>query len=186
MPLERRTPIRRVGSRIAKAISYWTMDSGRRKPRSCEGIICTRPRPFSVRQNMRVFRIILVTGLVIFCIVGFLWCLGYVLNPQYFGLRHKSAKFYADYAAACDSVLAAHPLGTNESIKIPVTDPSLPKIMTDLHPVRIVVGSQRVWMLLGSDSHNGFGLTWERGWANSWVLHTTAESHDTVIAASKR
>jgi hypothetical protein len=137
---------------------------------------------------MRASRIILAVVLVLVCIIGFLWFLPNLLNPQYFGLRHKSAKYYADYTAACDSVLAAHPLGTNESIKIPVTDPSLPKIMTDLHPIRIEVSSQRVWMLLGSDSHAGFGLTWDPQWDNTniWVLHTTAESLDTVIYASKR
>jgi hypothetical protein len=137
---------------------------------------------------MRASRIILAVVLVLACIIGFLWYLPNLLNPQYFGLRHKSAKYYADYTAACDSVLAAHPLGTNESIKIPVADPSLPKIMTDLHPIRIEVSSRRVWMLLGSDSHARFGLTWDAQWDNTniWVLHTTAESLDTVIYASKR
>jgi hypothetical protein len=127
-------------------------------------------------------------GLVVACIIGFLSYLPNLLNPQYFGLRHKSAKYYADYTAACDSVLAAHPLGTNKSIQIPVTDPSLPKIMTDLHPIKIEVSSQRVWMLLGSDSHLGFGLTWDPQWDNTniWVLHTTAESEDTVIYSSPR
>lgn len=137
---------------------------------------------------MRALRIILAVVLVLACIIGFLWFLPNMLNPQYFGLRHKSAKYYADYTAACDSVLAAHPLGTNESIKIPVTDPALPKIMTDVHPIRIEVSSQRVWMLLVSDSRAGFGLTWNPQWDNTniWVLHTTAESHDTVIYESKR
>jgi hypothetical protein len=122
------------------------------------------------------------------CIIGFFWLVPMLLNSEYFGLRHKSAKYYADYTAACDSVLAKHPLGTNESINIPVTDPSLPKIMTDLHPIKIQVRPQCVWILLGSDSHAGFGLTWEPQWNNTniWVLHTTAESLDTVIYSSKR
>ena len=145
-------------------------------------------RALVFRRHMRVLRTIPAVVLILACIVGFLWFLPNLLNLQYFGLRHKSARYYADYAAACDSVLAAHPLGTNESIKISVTDPSLPKIMTDLHPIRIEVRPRCVWMLLGSASHNGFGLTYYARWDNTdvWSLQTTAESHDTVIYTSKR
>jgi hypothetical protein len=137
---------------------------------------------------MRAFRIILITGLIIACIIGFLWFLPNLLNPQYFGLRHKNAKWYDEFTAACDSVLAEHPLGTNESMMISVTDPSLPKTITDLHPIKIQVSHQRFWMLLVADSHAGFGLTWNPKWddTNTWILYTTAESEDTVIYASKR
>jgi hypothetical protein len=111
-----------------------------------------------------------------------------LLNPQYFGLRHKSARWYADFTAACDSVLQEHLPDTNEAIMIPVTDRSLPKIITDLHPIKIQVGPERFWMLLVSDSHAGFGLTWDPQWGstNVWVLHTTAESEDTVIYSAVR
>jgi hypothetical protein len=132
---------------------------------------------------MRKYRIILVVALII----GFVWFLPALLNPQYFGLRHKSAKYYADFTAACDSVLAEHPIGTNKAIMIPVTDPSLPKVIIDLHPIKIKVSPQRVWMLLGSDSHAGFGLAWEPQWGdtNIWILQTIAESKETVIYSSK-
>lgn len=140
---------------------------------------------------MRAFRNIAIVGLVLAFIVGFLWFLPNLLNPQYFGLRHKSAKWYADFTAGCDSVIASHPLGTNDSIEgiaIPVTDPALPKIITDLHPLKIQVGHQRFWILLVSDSHAGFGLRWDPKWddTNIWVLHTTAESLDTVIYSARR
>jgi hypothetical protein len=137
---------------------------------------------------MRASRIILAVCLIGAFVLGFAWLLSTFHNSQYFELHHKSAKYYADYAAACDFVLATHPVGTNESIKIPVTDPSLPKIMTELHPIKIEINSKSVWMLLGSDSHAGFGLTWNPQWDNTnfWVLHTTAESLDTVIYAAKR
>jgi hypothetical protein len=137
---------------------------------------------------MRVPRIILAVVLVLACLVGFLWYLPNLINPQYFGLGHKSAKYYTDYTAACDSLLTAYPLGTNQSIEIPVTDTSLQKIMTDMPPIKIKISSNSVWMLLGSDSHAGFGLTWEPQWDNTniWILHTTAESLDTVIYTSTR
>jgi hypothetical protein len=140
---------------------------------------------------MRALRIILFIAAIVACIIAFLWFLPNLLNPQYFGLRHKSAKWYADFTAACDSVIASHPLGTNDAIQgimIPVTDPSLPKIITDLHPLKIQVGPQRFWMLLVADSRAGFGLTWDPKWddTNIWVLHTTAESLDTVIYSARR
>lgn len=140
---------------------------------------------------MRPLRITLVVSVVVVCTIAFLLFLPNLINPQYFGLRHKSAKWYADFTAACDSVLANHPVGTNnrmEPFEIPVTDPSLPKIITDLRPIRIQVGTHAIWMLLGSESHNGFGLTWDPQWGNTniWVLHTTAESEDTVIYSARR
>jgi hypothetical protein len=137
---------------------------------------------------MRVFRIILVIGLVVCFIIGFLSFLPNLLNPQYFGLRHKNAKWYADFTAACDSVLAEYPPGTNEVIWIPVTDPSLPKIIRDLHPLKLQVNPQRVWMLMGSDSHAGFGLEWAPKWGdtNVWILQTIAESMETVLYSAQR
>jgi hypothetical protein len=133
-------------------------------------------------------RTILVTGLVVTFIIGFLCFLPNLLNPQYFGLRHKSAKYYTDFTAACDSVLAEHPLGTNEAIWITVTDPSIPKIIRDLHPLKLQVNPQRVWMLMVSDSHAGFGLEWHRKWgySNVWVLDTVAESLETDLYSTER
>lgn len=141
---------------------------------------------------MRVNRTILIVAVIAVCIIGFIWFLPNLLNPQYFGLRHKSAKWYSDFTAACDSVIASHPSGTNECISVSVTDPSLPKIITDMHPLKIQAGPQRFWMLLVADSHAGFGLTWDPMWEGTnrstdiWVLHTTAESADTVIYSAKR
>ena len=142
-------------------------------------------------DHMRALRIILVVAIILACILAFLWFLPNLLHPQYFGLRHKSAKWYAEFAAACDSVIASHPLGTNESISrvaISATTPSLPKIITDLHPLKIEVGPHRFWMLLFADSRAGFGLTWDLKGddTNTWVLHTTAESLDTVIYSARR
>ena len=130
----------------------------------------------------------MVVAAIVPLIIGFLWFLPNLLNPQYFGLRHKSAKWYADFTAACDSVIASHPSGTNDFIGVSVSDSSLPKIITDLHPLKIQAGPQRFWMLLVSDSHAGFGLTWDPKWddTNIWILHTTAESLDTVIYSAKR
>jgi hypothetical protein len=128
----------------------------------------------------------LTIGLIVIFVVGFLWILPMLLNRQYFGLRHKSVAYYTELTRACNFMIATHPLGTNESVKISVTDSSLPKVITDLRPIKINVTHQRFWMLLGSDSHAGFGLAWEPQWDNTniWVLHTIAEGLDTVIYSS--
>ena len=149
---------------------------------------CSRGCLMPIRRQMRIFKIIFVASLVATVFIGFIWCLPNLLNPQYFGLRHKSTKYYTVFTSACDSVLAAHPLGTNEAIWIPFTDPTLPRIITDLHPIKIQVNPQRFWMLLGSDSHAGFGLEWHPKWDNTnvWVLDTVAESEETDIYSAKR
>ena len=137
---------------------------------------------------MRALRVIAAVVAVLVCIAAFLWFLPNLVNPQYFGLRHKSARWYVDFTAACDAILTAHPLGTNDAVWIPITDPSIPKIIRDLHPLKLQVNPERVWMLMVSDSHAGFGLTWDPQWddTNVWVLHTTAESLDTVVYSTTR
>ena len=103
-------------------------------------------------------------------------------------LAHKSLEYYAELAAACDSILEKHPLGTNEVIWIPVTDTSLPAVVRRLHPLKLQVNPQRVWMLLDSDSRAGIGLEWHPKWddTNVWELDIVAESLETVIYSAKR
>jgi hypothetical protein len=138
---------------------------------------------------MRISRIMIGLALIPLAVIMLLgpwpWRL---FNRQYFGWRYKSTKYYADFTAACDSVLAKHPLGRNEFILIPITDPSLPPIITDAHPIKIKISSECFWMLLGSDSHWGYGLTWTPQWehTNVWVLYTTAESLETVLYTSEK
>ena len=137
---------------------------------------------------MRALKIIAILGAVLALLAAFLWFLPELLKPQYFGLRHKSARWYVDFTAACDDILAAHPPGTNKAIWIPVADPSLPKIIKDLHPLKLQVNPQRVWMLMVSDSHAGFGLEWVPKWedTNVWILQTIAESRETVLYSAPR
>ena len=133
---------------------------------------------------MRALAIILVLAAVV---LGLLWFLP-MFQSHYIRLQHKSHQYYVDLAAACDSILASHPLGTNEAIWIPVTDPSLPKVVRDLHPLKLQVNPQRVWMLLDSDSHAGIGLEWQPKWddTNVWKLDEVAESFETVLYSVKR
>ncbi len=111
-----------------------------------------------------------------------------MFESRYIRLQHKSREYYAELAAACDSILAKHPLGTNEVIWISVTDSSLPMVVRDLHPIKLQVNPQRVWMLLDSDSRAGIGLEWQPKWDNTnvWKLDIVAESLETVIYSAKR
>ena len=141
-----------------------------------------------VRRRMRTFRIILVVAVVMAFVLGLFWLLPIMFESHYTRLQHKSGEYYAELAAACDSILVEHPLGTNGVIWIPVTDPSLPKVVRDLHPIKLQVNPQRVWMLLDSNSRAGIGLEWQPKWddTNLWKLDIVAESLETVIYSAER
>jgi hypothetical protein len=132
---------------------------------------------------MRTVRIVLISAVVI---LGLFWLL--TMRSHYIRLQHKSHGYYVELAAACDSVLATHPLGTNEVIWISVTDTSLPAAIRDLHPLKLQVNPHRVWMLLDSDSHAGIGLEWQPKWedTNVWKLDIVAESFETVLYSTNR
>lgn len=110
------------------------------------------------------------------------------LESHWIALQHKSTKFYTGLAAACDSVLSQHPMGTNEAIWISVADPSLPMPIRNMHPLKIQVNSNRVWMLLDSDSHAGIALAWEPSWTNKnvWVLDISGDAPERVIYTTNR
>ena len=136
---------------------------------------------------MRILRAILVIVVVVACVLGLFWFLA-MFGSHYIRLQHKSPEYYAELAAGCDSILAKHPPGTNEVIWISVTDPSLPRVVRNLHPLKLQVYPQGVWMLLDSDSRTGIGLGWQPklGDTNVWELDIVAESLDTVIYSVKR
>jgi hypothetical protein len=126
-----------------------------------------------VRCHKRLARNILAFALVVFVTVAISF-VAYVRHTSvYLGFKHKSAKYHADFAEACDSILAQHPLGTNKDMKLSVTNPSLPKIITDLHPVKIGVSSNKVWILVNESHIDGLAVIWEpqnENQTNTWAL----------------
>jgi hypothetical protein len=110
-----------------------------------------------------------------------------LLDSPYIRFQKHSQTYYSNLAQACNTVLAEHPIGTNKVVEIPVTDPSLPKPITDLHPIKIEVSSHGFWMLLISDSRNGIGVGWGPKWDNTnlWVLGEAAESLETDVYTNK-
>jgi hypothetical protein len=140
-----------------------------------------------VRRHMRILRVLLIVVVVMASAIGAL-LFHPMFQSHYIQLQHKSPEYYAELAAACDSILAEHPSGTNDTILIPVSDPSLPQVVRGLHPLRLQVSGQNVWMLLNSDSRVGIGLEWHPKVedTNVWVMDIAAESLETVIYSVKR
>ena len=137
---------------------------------------------------MRSFRIILVITVVMAFVLGLFYLLPMMFESHYIRLQHKSREYYVELAAACDSILAKHPSGTNEVIWIPVTDPSLPKVVRDLRPLKLKVNPRNVWMLLDYDSRVGIGLGWgpKLDDTNVWTLSIGAEGLETVLYSANR
>jgi hypothetical protein len=123
-------------------------------------------------------------------LVGLVLLLPVLSHPQHFVFRHRSASYYSDFTKACDSLLAQHPLGTNQFIEISVTDPSLPKIIRDVNPFKIKVAPDWVWIVAWGSGHaSGAGITWEPQYQipnSTWVLSTTVESHSRVVYVENR
>jgi hypothetical protein len=124
--------------------------------------------------------LIVVLGIVVF---GYLLLSApfYVRNAftgGYWRFLKRDQRYYMEFARACDSIMAHYPAGTNVSIAVATTDPSLPKIIRALRPTRIESQSNRVWMLIGR-SRAGFGIAWEPepdGQTNTWAINTFVES----------
>jgi hypothetical protein len=102
-------------------------------------------------------------------------------------MEDKGQTYYSEFARACDSVLAQHPLGTNEFIRISGADSSLPKIIRDLEPSRVTISSNRVHLVVGV-GRDGFGVSWEQDEAqtNVWAINTFVESLQRVAYAETR
>src|SRR4051812_43458379 len=128
-------------------------------------------------------KIRILFGLAAVLIVGCALCSVLLPYPSFFIFRHRSREYYSEFAQACNLVLQQHPLGTNQSLSIPVTDPALPKCIRDMKPINIGIGPTGIAILHGGDVE--FGISWTRdsdsGRSNVWVLTTTCESHTRVL-----
>ena len=128
---------------------------------------------------MRALRVIAGMFLIAVCLVGLVFLLP-ELN-DYGRFRHKSDDYYRELTAACDVILASHPVSTNKFIELSVSDSSFPKLIRDLQPLKIIIHPQRIWILHGGSMP--FGITWERDErrTNVWSLSTACESGVRVV-----
>ena len=133
---------------------------------------------------MRTSRVITVFVLLLICLVG-LFSLG-PRHTQYSRFRHQSDSYYTEFGKACDAILAKHPVGTNRFIELSVVDPSLPKIIRALQPLKITVQSNRVWILRGGSIE--FGITWEQDDTRRdvWTLCSACESDVRVLYVTSK
>ena len=109
-------------------------------------------------SSMRAIYIIASLILLLACASGL-----FFLSPfltQYYRFQHKSDTYYIALTKACDSLIANYPLGTNRYAELSIGNASLPKIITDLQPLKIKISSNCVWILHGGSIE--FGITWEK------------------------
>jgi hypothetical protein len=113
---------------------------------------------------------IIISALIVGCC---LVLLNWLLDSKYRRFKNQNPKYHADVAAACDSMLANHPLGTNQYMELSVTDASLPEIIRNLHPEKIKLSTNWVWIWVDSSRSDGLAITWEprdEAHTNIWNL----------------
>ncbi len=147
-----------------------------------------------VRPHKRIARNIFASAFLVF-VLSIVSFVTYVrATSVYLGFKQKDAKYHAEFAEACDSILAQHPLGTNKVIELSVSDPSLPRIITDLHPVRMGVSPNKVWILVNESHVDGLAVIWEPEWepqnpnqTNTWTLSINGgdDPGDTVFVTNR-
>jgi hypothetical protein len=111
----------------------------------------------------------------------------------------RDSSYYSRLAHACDSVLSQHPIFTKhpepieqgtkfstlwidangiiwDQIKISESDPSLPKAIHALHPDKIYLAPNRVFLGFG-ESRSAWSITWEldETRTNTWTMQSNAE-----------
>ncbi|EEF59022.1 hypothetical protein [Pedosphaera parvula] len=130
---------------------------------------------------------IIISALIVGCC---LVLLNWLFDSKYSRFKSQNPKYHADFAAACDSILANHPLGTNKYMELSVTDTSLAEIIRNLHPERIKVSTNWVWIWVDSSHTDGLSITWEprdESQTNIWnLIIGYGEGKNKVVYVSKR
>jgi hypothetical protein len=137
---------------------------------------------------MRVSKVI--TALIASVLTVFLLLVYCQFTRKFIRFEHRSTRYHADFAAACGSILAHYPLGTKRFVEISPADASLPGIVRDLHPERIKVATNWVWILVDGSHLDGLNVTWapqDEARTNTWNLVIgNGEGPSKVVYAAKR
>ena len=133
---------------------------------------------------MRIVRVILVT-LSVPLVVWLLAVIGLPLKSPYLRFVGKDQKYFSQIARACDLVRAQHPLGTNEIVRLPGSDVSVPRLIRDLHPSVLTISSIRVHVMVGVRE---FAMSWEAldGDTNLWALNVYPEWQGKALYVEKK
>lgn len=148
-------------------------------------------------EPMRVTKIIVC--LAVFAIL--ILFASALFSSRYLRFMRKDSAYYSQVAHACDEIMQQHPvLGFNNSVTVTSNivlvdtlrlsgrDPSLPQIIRALHPDRIVISANRVFIDIPPERGRGFGLIWEHGdlATNNWVLQTAGDGLVKTVYSERR
>jgi len=151
---------------------------------------------------MRLSRILFLL-LVLLLIAAFVLFYRGPFGPAspYHRFHNRGADYYSELARAADVLIVQHTnfikvsdttnapsqwspkwINANEvavyQIKLPTTDPALPRLIRDLNPEEILLAPNRVYMGFGvSRAH--WAIIWERDeiQTNTWVLSTNGDGY---------
>jgi len=123
--------------------------------------------------------------LIAVLVLGGILCLPYAISP-YLRFMDKSSAYYEQVASALESLRQRYPLGTNSTLHIPVSDPSIPQVIRHLHPSEILRFADGAGVRIGV-GRGSFTVSWSRDEmrtnANIWTLKSNAEGLRKVIYA---
>lgn len=116
--------------------------------------------------------------------------------PSYRSFMSRGQDYYAQVADACDQLIEKTPISpANKSAIWPGftvlrgDDESLPPILMHLRASKVVVGTNRVAIVIGG-SRFGYGVVWESSdygnVAGTWQLTTAAEGWSRVVFSRKK
>jgi hypothetical protein len=136
---------------------------------------------------VRLLQVIAVFVLLfVLLVICFFWFRFVAPDMAFYRFHHSSEVYYSTLTKSCDTIITEHPLGTNRCIELSISDPSLPKIIHDLQPLKIQVWPHRIWILHGGSAE--FGIEWQQDeiHTNVWTLNTARESQiEIAYTASK-
>ena len=108
---------------------------------------------------------------------------------------HRSTSYYAQIADGCDTILAGHPVSSNDivyltpqavarsAIRLSGDDSSLPNSIRQLSPDFVLVKSNFVSISIPPEREGGFGIIWKRSQmeSNLWVLQADNEDEAKIV-----
>jgi hypothetical protein len=152
-----------------------------------------RPRPWRKWRLIAAAAILLIVG-------GVVLELPFLPPVQYYRFTHRSKTYYSGFAQACDVVLQTHHVTTNDVVrfgdeaiaysvvKIAGDDRSLPRVIKQMYPSYLLVGSNDLSIIIPPVPRGGFGIMWGPSDSDSklWILSADGEGEVTTLYQEKR
>jgi hypothetical protein len=127
------------------------------------------------------------TATVLAVLLLLLYC---QVTRKYVRFKHQSTKYHSAVAVACDFMLAHYLVGGTNGVEVPATDTALPQVIRNLHPLKIKLERNWVWILVGDSHLDGLNITWEpqdESHTNIWNLSIgNGEGPSEVVYVARR